>query len=447
MERSEVLRCYERHFNPSLALLFDLGEAAVEASGRGTRVYDRDGREYLDFAAGMGVFGVGHANERVRAAVLGQLRSLPTAPSDLYNEPAARLMQRLAELLPGDLDRVVLASSGCEAVDVALRIARLRHPGRKGLVAATNGYHGKTVGVLGFLGQEYLRKPFEPLLADVRFVPFGDADAMARAVDESTAAVFLEPILGCGHITVPPDGYLARVKEACDRTGTLLVVDEVQTGFARTGKMFGIEHDGIVPDAVILSKAITGGHTPMAAVVLREAVVETLDRCADASLLSSGSDGAGSPIACAAACAAIEFIVEHRLARHVAELGPHLQQRLESVAEAFPKLVLGSAGRGLMAGARLRNNALEYAVCLQMLRRGVLAGYSTNPTARRPVIRFYPPLVVEKDEIDVAVDAFHESVAELNRWPALVHDLANEAVRFQFHVPKRVLRFFGRILN
>lgn len=445
MNRANIIRAYTRYFNPALARLFDLAGCPIEASARGTQVFDEDGNTYLDFAAGYGVFGIGHANQRVQAAVLRQMEVLATAPAALCHEPAAALVTRLAGLLPGDLRRVFLTGSGSEAVEIALRTALLGQGGRTRLIAATNGYHGKTLGALGLLGQDHLRRPFEPLWPDVCFVPYGDAGSLGRAIGDGAAAVLLEPVLGGGYITVPPDGYLTEARRLCDRTGTLLIIDEVQTGFGRTGRMFAIEQDGIVPDMLILSKGITGGHTPMAAVVVRDAVADTIADCTGQ--LFRDADLGGSPLVCAAANAALDVLIEDRLPQRAAELGPRLLEGLRRAANAYPDLVLEGVGRGLMTGARLRNSAVEYAVWLQLLKRGVIGGLSTNTHAARPIMRFFPPLVVQGQEIDAALNAFQDSLRELSRWPGLVHDLANRAIRLQHHLPKWLLRIMARLYS
>jgi putrescine aminotransferase len=440
MNHQEISAIYDRHYNPTLALLFDMAQCPIETRSSGTRVYDTEGTPYLDFAAGYGVFSVGHANERVRAAMLKQLGEMATCPRLLFHEPGARLSSKLAALLPDDLKHVQLCGSGSEAIEIALRIAGQMHPRRTGLVAANHGFHGKTVGAVGVCGQNYLRRPFEPIWNDVRFVRYGHIDDIVAAVGAGAAAVLLEPVLGGGFITVPPRGYLAAVRELCDRTDTLLVVDEVQTGFGRTGQLFAFEHSGIVPDVLILSKGMTGGHVSMAAAVVRRRV---MDRVADAYAgdpLAFESDSNRSPVSCAAAEAALDFIVEQRLPERAAEIGPYLQDGLARASAEFPSLCSGAPGLGLMTGIKLRNNMVENAVWLKMLKRKVVTGLSTNPVTPSPVMRFFPPLTVEKSEIDQALAALRASLAELSRIPGPALELANQLAKVQFHVPKPLLR-------
>jgi putrescine aminotransferase len=444
MTRAGLLRAYRAHYNPSLARMFAASGTPVEASGHASKVRDSDGREYLDFAAGHGVFAVGYSNPHIREAVLAQLEQLATAPPLLGNAPAAAFMSRLTALLPPGLDRVSLAGSGSEAVETALRTARLARPHRRRLVAALDSYHGKTLGALGVMGQPHLRTPFGGKWPDTTFVPHGDIDALARAVGSGALAVILEPILGGGSLSVPPDGYLAAARELCDRTGTLLIADEVQTGFGRTGTMFAIEREGVVPDMVILSKAITGGHVPIAATVVRGALFEGAP---DPGALARGSDSSGSPLVCAAANATLDYITEHDLPARAAALGEPLLAGLTSIAADHAPLVLSARGRGLMTGLELRNRMVENALWLKLLKRGVIGCLSLS-NAARPVMRVLPPLTVERAEIDYALEALDDSMRELRRGirPHL-YDLGEHSLRFQHRMPASVLRGGARLIG
>jgi putrescine aminotransferase len=447
MNRADLVRIYERHYNPPLSLLFDLAHCPIEAHAKGSKVYDDQGNAYLDFAAGYGVFSVGHANEQVQAAVLRQLEKLTYCPALALNEAYATLLEALADVLPSDLSRVFLAGSGSEAIEIALRLALNARPGRRRLVAVHHGFHGKTVGALGITGQDYLRTPFEPVWEDVRFVEYGDARAIADAVGDGAAAVIVEPVLGGGFVTVPPTGYIAELRTVCDRTNTVFIVDEVQTGFGRTGKMFAFEHDGVVPDIVILTKGMTGGHTPMAAAVARDELVRACAGQLDCDPFIFSTDVERCPITCAAAAAAIRFTIDAALPSRAHARGEHLQRGLRRVAARYPHLALDVPGKGLMTGVKLRNNMLEIAVWIQMLKRRVITGLSTNPMTPTPVMRFFPPLIVEEGEIDVAVDALDDSLKELARVPGLLLDLANQAAKVQYHLPRPILRGVARMFS
>lgn len=447
MTRDRLLTAYKRCYNPSLARQFRASDSPIEEFASGPTVFDDEGRAYLDFACAHGVFGVGHGNADVRAALLAQLETLATVPALLYNAPAAELMARLADLLPGDLARVALAGSGSEAVEIALRTARLARPGRRRLVAMVDSYHGKTLGALAVMGQPHLRLPFGGCWPDTVFVEHGDAHALARAIGSGALAVFVEPVLGGGTLSVPPVGYMAAVRDLCDATGTLMIADEVQTGFGRTGTMFAVEHDGVVPDMIVLSKAITGGHTPIAATVLREALVAGSPHLAAAAALDRGSDSSGSPLVCAAANAAVDFIVEHDLPSRAGALGDVMLFGLERIAECHPEFVLDARGRGLMAGLRLRNRMVENALWLQLLRRGVLSAHSLSAAAT-PVLRFYPPMTVAREDIDRVLEMLDDSLVELGRrlWP-IAYDIGDWSLRFQHRMPASVLRHGARLIG
>lgn len=440
MNHETISDIYSRNYNPTLALLFDMAKCPIETETKDGRVHTTDGASYLDFAAGYGVFSVGHCNERVQQAMLRQLEMMATCPRMLQNEPHARLTSKLAALLPDDLKHVLLCGSGSEAIEIALRMVGLAHPRRTGLVAASHGFHGKTLGALGVCGQNYLRRPFEPIWNDVRFVRYGNIADMEAAIGAGAAAVLLEPVLGGGFLTVPPKGYLAEVRELCDRTDTLLIIDEVQTGFGRTGRMFAFQRDAIVPDVLILSKGMTGGHVSMAAAVVRERVFERIGDTYESELFGYESEVGVSAVSCAAAEAALQFVIDERLPERAAEVGPYLQDGLARIANEFPKVALAAPGIGLMTGLKVRNNMVENALWLQMLKRKVITGLSTNPMTPTPVMRFFPPLVVSKTDIDIALAALQDSLAELDRFPGLALDLANEVAKVQFRIPKPVLR-------
>lgn len=444
MNRRELLDIYDRHYNPTLARLFDVAGCPVEATASGVRVMDECGRSYLDFGGGYGVFSVGHLNAQVQAAAQEQLSTLPALPVGIRSRPADDLSRTIARVLPEDLSHVLLAGSGSEAVEMALHAAVLARPGPARLVAARHSYHGKTLGALAVMGQRHLRSPFEPLSPDSCFVPFGDLDALTRAVGRGAVAVILEPIQGGGYLAVPPDGYLTGVADLCGSTGTLLIVDEVQTGFGRTGVMFAVEREHVVPDIIVLSKGMTGGHVPIAAVAFRGTLAAELGGRFWAQL--PPSDVSGSLLACATAKAAIDVIVERNLPERAAWLGDHLLAGLRDVTGRHRDWVRDVRGRGLMTGIELRSGIVEYAVWLQLLKRGVLAGLSTNSHARTPVLRFFPPLTVGRDDIDTMLEALADSLAALSRKPTLLFDLADLTLPMQYRMPVPWLRTVTRAL-
>jgi len=350
--------------------------------------------------------------------------------------------------LPAGLDQVLLAGSGSEAMEIALRVVSAAAPaGRTRLVAATGSYHGKSLGALAVMGQRQLRSTFEPLWPEVSFVPFGDQAAIAKVLSTGTvAAVVLEPILGGGYLVVPPAGYLAEVARLCRDAGALLVVDEVQTGFGRTGRMFAIEAEDVVPDLLVVSKGMTGGHVPMAAVVVHDRVAAGMPPAAWLAASQPPAEISNCLLSCAAANAAIQVTVELGLPERAAGLGEQLLSGLQDACDRHPRWLRSVRGRGLMTGLELRSGIVEYAIWLQLLSRGVLAGYSTNAFARHPVLRFFPPLTVTESEIDQAMSALDDSLTVLSRRPALLYDLANLALPMQYRIPNFALRTVSRLL-
>ncbi len=438
VDRGELLQLYRRHYNAPLARHFELGGCSVETAGAGSVVVDELGREYLDVATAHGIFGLGHCHPGIQGQVLAQLDRIAGPTGGVAHGPGASLVARLANLLPGDLERVTFAGSGSEAIEIALRTALLARPGRTRLIAARHAYHGKTLGALGVMGMTHLRRPFEPLWPDVRLVEYGDAEAMAGAIGDGAAAVLLEPVLAGGTIQVPPAGYLEAVGAICERTGTLLIADEVQTGLGRTGRMFGIERAGVVPDMVVLSKILTGGYVPIGATVVSETVArEADDRAAGADY---GSESACWPLVAAAADAAVSYVEQHGLADRAQRLGAYLGDCLDTLAEMFPRFVVDTPGIGLMRGVRVRSRVIENALWLQLRRRNVVVGLSLNSTATTPVLRVYPPLTVAREEIDQLMEALYDSLLSLERLrPRAIYALAGPALALQFWLPARML--------
>lgn len=429
-----------------MARMLWAARSPVESSAAGSELTDAEGRRYIDFATSFGVFNLGHRHPGVAAAVEGQLGRVATAAFGLATAPELVLRDRLADVLPGDLSTVFFSGSGSEAAEVALRLVFGLTTSRRRIVSTTKAYHGKTLGALGLIGQPHLRAPFGALLPDVIFMPSGDVEAMAAAIDGSVRAVFVEPVTAGNFLVVPPAGYLASVRRACDRVGALMVVDEVQTGLGRTGRLFGVDRDGVVPDILFLSKALTGGHVPFAATAVSDRLLARL-RADAPHLIDSLSAEAPSPLACAAAVAALEATLVQDLPANAARQGAVLREGLISAARAHPRLVRDADGVGLMTGLVLRNRAVEFALYLKMLRRGVVTGLSLNARSPHPVLRLYPPLDVTEAQIAVALAALRDALAEVERLPGPVLDLVHAATRFTPYFPKRLARAASALIG
>ncbi len=349
--------------------------------GRGARLWDADGREYIDCVSAQGVANVGHANPVVVQAIAEQAGRLAVCPGGFYNDQRALLLAELMRVVPPGLERAFLCNSGTEAVEAALKFARLS-TGRTKLIAAMRGFHGRTFGALSATWRKEYRQPFEPLVPGFEFVPYNRLARVEQAVDDETAAVILEVVQGEGGV-IPGDGqYLRDVAALCRQRGALLIVDEVQTGFGRTGRMFACQHHDLAPDLLCLAKGMAGG-LPMGAVLIGA-------RAGKLPSKAHGSTLGGNPLACAAARATLRFTEEERLPERAGERGAQLLAGLKAIDSPLVREV---RGLGLMVGMEMKENASPYLAALA--ERGVLA-----LSAGATVMRFLPPLVISAEEVD-----------------------------------------------
>ena len=362
--------------------------------GQGARVWDADGREYLDCVGGQGSANVGHANPAVVQAIAEQAARLITCTEIFYNDRRAQLEARLAEIAPPGLERVFLCNSGAESIEAALKFARLS-TGRPGIVAAVRGFHGRTMGALSATWEKKYREPFAPLVPGFTHVPFNDLRKAAAAIGDDTAAVLVEPIQGEGGVRPASPDYLLGLADLCRERGALLILDEVQTGFGRTGRLFACEHSGVRPDLLCLSKSIAGG-LPLGATLLGP-------RVAPLSPLTHGTTFGGNPLAAAAALAAIDFTLAHDLAGNAARLGESALAQLRALDLPSIREV---RGLGLLIGVELRHRVTP--VLQALMARGVLA-LPAGPT----VLRLLPPLVITQDELDTVLYHVRAALAEV----------------------------------
>jgi acetylornithine/N-succinyldiaminopimelate aminotransferase len=358
------------------------------ASGNGAVVSDVDGKSYLDLLGGIAVNVLGHGHPAVLDAVTRQMSTLGHTSNLYAAEPGIALAEALVGLLGTDAEaRVFFCNSGAEANEAAFKLSRLT--GRTKLVAAQGGFHGRTMGALALTGQPSKQAPFAPLPGDVSHVPYGDVDALATAVGDDTAAVFLEPIMGESGIVVPPDGYLAAARDITTRHGALLVLDEVQTGMGRTGTFFAHQHDGITPDVVTLAKGLGGGLPIGACLAIGPA----------AQLLTPGLHGStfgGNPICAAAALAVLRVLAGEDLVRRAGVLGKTLHQSIESLHHPSIDHV---RGRGLLCGIALTSPTAK-----EVEAAARAAGFLVNAAAP-DVVRLAPALIITEHQLDTFVTA------------------------------------------
>lgn len=365
------------------------------ARGRAASLWDAQGNEYIDCMGGYGVAIVGHCNPKVVEAIQKQSEKLITCHGSIYNEARAELLDKLIRIAPSNLSRAFLCSSGAESVEAAIKIAR-RYTRRPEIVAMTGSYHGKTLGALSVTWTQRYREPFQPLLPEVAFTTFGDAEKARAAVSDKTAAVIVEPIQGETGIKPAPDGFLKELREICDAHGSLLVFDEVQTGFGRTGRMWACQHWGVQPDIMCVSKAMAGG-LPMGAALAREEVMGAMAKGDHSSTFG------GNPLSCAAASAVIDYILDEHLVEQAEKLGKVFKQGLADLSEKH-KSAREARGMGLMLALEMRFDVHD--LLLRGLKERVLLLYSG-----KNVLRFLPPLVITEEQISSVLDVLDKLIS------------------------------------
>jgi acetylornithine/LysW-gamma-L-lysine aminotransferase len=363
----------------------------VAVRGKGACLYDEADREYLDFAAGIAVASLGHCHPKLVAAIQQQAATLITCPNIMYNDVRSQLLKKLVEVTPSTLTRAYLANSGAETIEAALKFARL-HTGRTNFVSAMRGFHGRTMGAVSATYTPKYREAFQPLIPGFDYVPYNKIEKLDAVVNDNTAAVLLELVQGEGGVNPIQAEYIAAVRKICSERGALLIIDEIQTGFCRTGKFFACEHFDLQPDILCVAKAMGGG-VPIGATLISDAIK-----------IEPGLHGTtfgGNPLACAAALAAIDVYQSDNLAQRAAELGAYFEAELKiedlSQVRALRRM-------GLMIGIELKQKVQD--TLAKLLDAGIIA-LPAGPN----VIRMLPPLIVEKEQIDRVVTVLRELLA------------------------------------
>ncbi|WGM88944.1 MAG: aspartate aminotransferase family protein [Candidatus Bathyarchaeum tardum] len=367
--------------------------------GKGALVWDINGNEYVDCTGSYGVAVVGHCHPKVVAAVQKQVETLIACHASFYNDARSELLQKLISIAPKGLDRVFLSNSGAESVECALKLAR-KKSGKTEIISMMGAFHGKTMGALSATWKKKYRAPFMPLVPGFKHVPANNLEKIKEAITDKTAAIIVEPVRGEGGILMNSDDFLPGLREICDDKNVLLIFDEVQTGFGRTGKVFACEHWNVVPDIMCLAKSVAGG-LPMAATFAKEEVMAAFNKGEHSSTFS------GNPLVCSAASAAIDVLKEEKLPERAATLGSYFKGKLEELAEKH-NIVREVRGLGLMIGMEMRFDV--YNIIMDCMNNGVLV-----LDAGRNVVRFLPPLVIEKDQINTVVNALDCAMEKENK--------------------------------
>jgi acetylornithine/LysW-gamma-L-lysine aminotransferase len=360
--------------------------------GKGARVWDNEGREYIDCMAGYGVALVGHCNDRVVEAIKNQSEKLIVCHMSAYNDTRLRYLEKLSSISPKGLSKVAFSNSGAESVEAALKFAR-KYSGKAGIIAMTGGYHGKTLGALSVTYNEKYRKPFMPLLDYVKFLPYNDRANLDNEIDDSIGTIILEPIQGETGIIIPPDGLLQNIRQICTDRNIVLIYDEIQSGLGRTGKMWAGEHWNTTPDIMCLAKGVGGG-IPMALTLAKPEIIDTMK------IGEHSSTFAGNPVACAAASAALDALVEDRLVQNACSVGKYFKDGLMCLKDTH-KIVRDVRGLGLMLALELRFDVRE--VLLDGIKNGILMLYSG-----RNIIRLLPPLVIDESMVSSALEKINK---------------------------------------
>jgi LysW-gamma-L-lysine/LysW-L-ornithine aminotransferase len=359
----------------------------VITKGKAATLWDINGKEYVDCMGSYGVALLGHCHPKVVAAIKEQAEQLISCHASLYNDKRSEFLQKLTAITPKGLDKAFLSNSGAESVECAIKLAR-KYTGKPEIIAMMGGFHGKTMGALSATWDKKYREPFLPLVPEFKHVPPDNLEKVKEAISEKTAAVILEPIRGEGGIRMPPDGYLQGLRQVCDEKKVLLIFDEVQTSFGRTGKLFGCQNWGVTPDVMTLAKPFAGG-LPIGITIAKENIMSSLKVGEHSTTFS------GSPLVCAAGCAAVDALIKEKLTEKAASTGKYFKTRLETLQDKH-KIIKEVRGLGLMLGMELRFDV--YSVIQKCAQNGVLI-----LDAGRNVLRFLPPLVITKKQIDKTI--------------------------------------------
>ena len=414
---AETVESYERYYNRGFIgyrkSVTEAGQfAALEWSGEGSLLCDLLGREYIDCLGGFGIFSAGVNHPKIVKAVTDQMQRMALNSQELLEPWRAALARVLAGISPGDLQNSFFINNGTDAIEGAIKLTRL-YTKRHTFISAIGGFHGKSMGSLSLMGKASFREPFQSGLQDVRFIPFGDADALeneflrCEAVGVQIAGVVLEPVQGEAGGVVPPADFFPRARELCTRYGALLIADEIQTGMGRTGKLWGVDHWNVVPDIMCVGKSIGGGVMPLSAFISTAAIWEVM---VPNPIIHSTTFG-GNPLACAAGLAAIEVTLEEDLPGQAAAKGEFLLRELGCLQQKYPKVLNRAQGKGLLIGMEFPVQEIGWKVASGLFKRGVLVA---GTYSKAQVIRIEPALGIPMELLQEMLNRLEDSFREVN---------------------------------
>jgi putrescine aminotransferase len=405
--KQQALKDFAEFINPmKVRTMKSAGIDIIEEKRSGACSWDITGKRYIDCQTGSGIMNVGRGNQEIAAALKKALETYDIGVFLLCSKQKADLAKRLAEITPGDLSCTIFGAGGGEAVDAAIKIAR-GFTMKTGIIYTDKAYHGHTGFALSAIGRDSYKESFEPLMPGFTKVPFGDAEAIRKVVNKETAAVILETIQGEGGINIPPEGYLAEVRKICDENEVLLILDEIQTGFGRTGKMFACEHWGVVPDLMTVAKSLGGGIYPISATIFKEEINDFFIPHPFVHLSTFG----GSDLGCIVGLATIDYIIKNDLPGNAERMGQRFKAGFDRLLKEYPDLLLEVRQKGLMMGLQYTNESIGPRMTRKLSDRGVLAIYTGNDPS---ICRFMPPLVITPEEVDEVLNALEDSMKELS---------------------------------
>jgi putrescine aminotransferase len=413
---AETVESYERYYNRGFIgyrkSVTEAGQfAALEWSGEGSLLCDILGREYIDCLGGFGIFSAGVNHPKVVKAVTDQMQRMALNSQELLEPWRAALARVLAEVTPGNLQNSFFINNGTDAIEGAIKLTRL-YTKRNTFISAIGGFHGKSMGSLSLMGKASFREPFQYGLQDVRFIPYGDADALesefrrCEAVGVQIAGVVLEPVQGEAGGVVPPPDFFPRAREICTRYGALLIADEIQTGMGRTGKLWGVDHWNVVPDIMCVGKSIGGGVMPLSAFISTAEIWEVM---VPNPIIHSTTFG-GNPLACAAGLAAIQVTLEEDLPGQAAMKGEFLLRELACLREKYPAVLKAAQGKGLLIGMEFPVQEIGWKVASGLFKRGVLVA---GTYSKAQVIRIEPALGIPMDLLQEMLNRLEDTFREV----------------------------------